>query len=252
MSASSRTSLGTEEVEALGRQYAAENGQEYDEADEEALGTAVVLEGILTGEIEEYEVNDVDWYMAESDDFDYEEFVRHKAQFGETDEYSFMADAIERYQSMARDFQDLAEAVAARNRALYEEANNERESAVDAINDISDSTQQLRTDTSEIESVDLPDEGDVPESPEIPGQPEDDSEGRYQGSGSWDVRAEASVDADIDISVGAAEDSTVEVDLDGDQTTGEVTADTGDDWDGDWAYDHDFFDPGDYDVPELH
>jgi len=127
-----------------------ENEDEYGdlESDElEALGTALYVEEIVSGERDDIEVSDVAEYIADQDEFDFEAFVGYKAEIGNQKDYDQFVGAVGEVVTRVGELTDELEARGAVFEALYGEVKNERENADEAISGIMDEVSDLDTES---------------------------------------------------------------------------------------------------------
>ena len=123
--------LDTDEVVDEGRAYASDQGLDPDREDLEALGAARYVEQIVSGDRDDYALDDVVNYMASSDDFDFEEFKLYKGAMA--NDYSIFGDKIvDRIRDLKQSKKQY-EAKGALFESLYQEVRRERDSAAEAI-----------------------------------------------------------------------------------------------------------------------
>lgn len=167
------TSLDERELKEEALDHVLDNRDQYDgDTDYEALGAAVYVEQIITGERDDIEVEDVTEYIARND-IDDQKFVQYKADLA--DDYQEFVDTMEGFFSGMEDFIDDLEANGVMYQALYEEARNERDNAEEAMQNVSDmvsgfdmGSDWLEGDIDDIDpggGIDTGDDGDDPEYP---------------------------------------------------------------------------------------
>lgn len=133
--------LSYEDLEARAEAYA----DDVSAVDEEALGAALYVEDIVSGEADE-SLEDVARYIADAEDFGFEDFIDHKAGMGRS--YDRFAEGIGDVISEVDEQRRKAEATGAIYEGLFRETQNERDSAMGAINSLMDQASDIDTDFS--------------------------------------------------------------------------------------------------------
>lgn len=159
-----------------GRRYLSEH--DIEGADEEALGAAVHLESIVSGEAEDYTMDDLSEYIVATDNFNFGEFIDYKADMA-TD-YSVFADEMEEFLDDVQHLQRKTEVNSALYQAMYEEVKNERDSALDAITRMGDRASEFDLEVPGTGGLDVSPapEPDIPQGPQMPEEPDTPSGGR--------------------------------------------------------------------------
>jgi len=140
-----------------------EHGDEYgDDVDEEALGAALYLEGIVSGDADDRDITDIADYMVGQDDFNYSNFKDYKAELG--NDYEDIGDAVVTAVESIDERVQRSDAVGAIYQSLYEEVKNERDSALGAIGDIIDEISDLDVDSDWFDDIDR--DTDIPDIPD--------------------------------------------------------------------------------------
>lgn len=152
---------------STGRTYRDQNLSGADSVDEEALGAAVYLEEISSGERRDYTLEDLSEYIAGTDNFNFQDFIDYKADMA--NDYSVFSDELGDFFDDVQALQDRTEANSAMYQALYEEVKNERDSALRALMEIGGRAGDFDLDQPGMDNVDTTPDFDVgvPDIPDV-------------------------------------------------------------------------------------
>lgn len=127
-------SLDERELKEEALDHVMDNRDDYNRGtDYEALGAAVYVEQIVTGERNDIELGNVTEYIARND-IDEQKFIEYKADLA--DDYDDFVGTMDAFFNNVDDLVNDLEAEGVMYQALYEEALNERDSAEQALQDI--------------------------------------------------------------------------------------------------------------------
>ncbi len=138
-----------EEVRHAGSLEHYENEDEYGELEQdeiEALGTALYVEEVVSGERDDTTLDDVAGYIAGQDEFNFGAMVEYKANLGGRD-YDQFVDGVNDVVSTANNLTQEVEAKGAIFEGLAREVQNDRDQAHDAIGGIMDAVSGLQRDS---------------------------------------------------------------------------------------------------------
>ena len=169
--------LSERELKNAAIDHVLDNREDYDASvDYEALGAALYTEGIIKGDRDDLEISDISTYIAEND-VDDQRFIEHKADLA--DDYDGFVEVMSGFFGAREQLIDDLEAEGVTYQALYEEALNEKQSAEDALQEITGMASEARTDSDWLENIPDRTEGDTA-TPDVD-RPEDPGPGGFSG-----------------------------------------------------------------------